>query len=642
VNGDKAADTCNVKPPDCKCKKSFDTCGSEFEAACNRTANTLYTCGADLAASVSGTPCPNGCSVNGDKAADTCKPTPPNCNCTKAFLTCGSSFDPACNRTASVLYTCNAVNAIPVAGPNCTGGCEATVGKDDVCLCVCKNGNKACGSTFPPICKFSNTSLYTCTAAGVTPSDPKNCTAGCELSSPDNRCINPCAQLAKDAAAAIDSVVKVLSDSLSKASADEVAKLDLPPFISLFTELSTNLTKAADDTDALSAMSSSVNKTVNGAFMVLQSALKQNLFQNATRDLLIPANSTLRTQVMSSLTKLISCTGNKTIDCSGLNKLYKSFVNVATPIVAKYTETVSDPREGKTGKVALSVLLPEAVSAIDSAIATRNQTKLDASGLLLNKIIGLASSKKFGPSRETLIFVYDSAGYAAECAGLNVTDWQNFCKTFGRRTSGFLGDFIQMVNNFLGQVPFFGPLVVKPFLDELKELVDDAQTGAATAIGGALSAIEAVLSILSITGVPDNTNPIRDFVLNIVGIRDMPAECGTPDACQGVIMAVKMLINAAATLLNNLGIPVAITDMLKGVINDILRGLNTGSAAIINTAASGLRGVIALATTLLTPIDLAAGLIGVAPLLPKVKQALDTIINGLEAILKCWVTNPKV
>ncbi|KAG0077771.1 hypothetical protein BGZ92_001784, partial [Podila epicladia] len=491
-----------------------------------------------------------------------------------------------------------------------------------------------CGSTFPDVCQFPKTSLYTCSAEGATPTNETTCNAGCEVSTPDDRCVSRCAQQAKDAAGAIDSVVRVLRATSSAASADEVATLNLPPFFNLLTELSTSLLNAANDDAALSAISASAKNTANGAFMVLQGALKQKLFQNATRDSLIPANTTEREKAIASLSALVTCTASTKIDCAGLTKLYKSFVDVATPLAAKYPDPMPDQREGKTGTAKMSEMLADAVTGINTAIEKVDPVSLKSSGLLLNKLIGVSSNKKYGPTSQTMILVYDSAGYAAECAGLNVTDWRDVCKTFGLRTSGFLGDFIQMVQNFLGQVPLIGPLVVDPVLTELKKLVIDAQTGAATAIGGALSAIEAVLSILSITGVPDNTNPIRDFVLNTVGIRDVPGECGKPDACQGVIMATKMIVAGAYKLLNTLGIPAMVLDPLKSALDEVLKGLNGATAGVIKSAADILKTAIGIAKLPLSILPNGAG--------DKAAQALNTIVNGLDAILTCWINNPKV
>ncbi|KAG0023832.1 hypothetical protein BGZ81_007911, partial [Podila clonocystis] len=864
VNAITAADTCNTTPPDCKCKKAYDTCGSAFDPACNLTATKLYTCTAAGAAPTGGTNCTNGCTVNAITAADTCKPTPPDCKCKEAFLTCGSAFDPLCQKDNNTLYTCSAVGADPVLKQACNGACVPVVGKDDECLCGCKEGNttvcadtfppeckftngtlltcsainavptvlqnctvgclvqtgpdickpdpcacqkagdscsssfpancsyeantlytctgkdatpvkkapclsteictivaggndfcatnptcacvgngtlcgsdfppnctktpssvytcpagtetpcpngcangvckdagclctvdgnvcgstfakdcnlqpnaiykcvkgqppqldsncgskacvggacqdpclckgsnKVCGSTFPPSCNFTSTALYTCTAAGATPSAPKNCTAGCELTQPDNRCANPCVQQAKDATAAINTVVQSLTTILGQTGADNVSSSELPVFIKLFTDLATNLTSATNDEVALTAIAYSARYTANATFLILQSALNQSLFQNATRDLLLPVNATQRNQVITLLTALVTCTNSTTKDCTALNQLFQSFVVVANKVLSAYTTPVADQRAGASGTATatFTVQLASAVADITSAIATVNQTKLDASGLLLNKIIGLASNKKYGISSQALIFVYDSAGYAAACAGLNVTNWQDPCFAFGQRTQGFLADLIAMIQSFLGQVPIIGPMVVDPVLTQLRLLLVDAQTGIATAIGGVLSAIDAILSILSFGGASPGTDAIRDYILGIVGITNPPPQCAPKQGCQGVIMAFKMLLEAVYAIINNIPLigPAAV-GLLKPFTDAFLSGLNSATGATIAGLANTLiTGIGTISTTLRNTFGLLPGF-GTA--IAKLADALDIIVKAAQDILNCYINNP--
>ncbi|KAG0038534.1 hypothetical protein BGZ83_003055, partial [Gryganskiella cystojenkinii] len=308
------------KNDNCKCVGTGTICGSDFPPNCNKITTSVYTCPAGTE-----TPCPNGC-ANGVCVTD--------CFCKVDGNVCGSSFPPKCNLQPNAVYKCVKAQA-PLLDSHC--GLQACVASACQDPCLCKSGNKVCASTFPPSCRLSNTSLYTCTAAGAIPSNPKNCTAGCELTRPDNRCQSPCAQPAKDAASAINNVVQTLTGVLGKSSADNVSTVELPVLIKLFTDLSTNLTKAADDEAALFAISYSVNMTANAGFMILRSGLFWNFFQNATRDALVPVNTTQQAQMVALLNTLISCTGSTAKDCSAINALYKEFVRVATPVIAAYT-----------------------------------------------------------------------------------------------------------------------------------------------------------------------------------------------------------------------------------------------------------------------------------------------------------------
>ncbi|KAG0044733.1 hypothetical protein BGZ83_009991, partial [Gryganskiella cystojenkinii] len=599
------------KNDNCNCVGSGTVCGSDFPPNCNKTASSVYTCPAGTE-----TPCPNGC-ANG-----VCIP---DCLCKVDGNVCGSSFPPNCNLQPNAVYKCTNGQA-----PKLDSDCEMLL-FDDAFM-------QACGSTFPANCSLTPTALYTCTAAGAKPSDPKNCTAGCLLTRPDNSCASPCVQPAKDAASALNTVVQTLTTVLQKATADNTATVELPVFIKLFTDLSTNLTTAAaGPEDALVAISYSVNMTANAGFMILRSGLYWNVFQNATRDGLVPVNTTQKAQVLTLLNALIACTGSTTKDCSALNALYKEFVRVATPVIAAYTTPVKDNRVGAaSGATAtFSVQFASAIADLDSAIATKNQTKLNAAGLLLNQIIGLAMDPKYGSSAAAMGFAYDAAGYAAECAGLNVTDWRDPCKIFGQRTMGYLVDLVSFLGNILESVPIVGPLVAKPILDQLKLLLVDAQTGIATAIGGILSIVQAILAILDIAGPGDTTNQIRDYILKMVGITNPPPECQT-GGCQGIIMAFKALLDGVYNIINQ--IPVIgsfVTGILKGLTDPLIDAINQGSAALIGGAAKILLDGIGGITT---AVNNTFGLIPfIGDYIKRLTAPFDILVKGVQAILTCWI-----
>jgi len=221
-----------------------------------------------------------------------------------------------------------------------------------------------------------------------------------------------------------------LTNTLAATAADNVSTSELPVFINLFTGLTTNLTSASGAADPLSALTAIAGSTLNTAsatFQIRQSAVNQSLFQNATLILLAPVNSTLQTQVLAALTTFVSCTGSTSNDCTALNNLFQSFAAIATTVLSTITTPVVDQRVGATGNATFSVQFASALANITTAIATVNQTALDASGLLLNEIIGLASNTQYGTASQAMIFVYDSAGYSAGCAGKTLNKRMIFC-----------------------------------------------------------------------------------------------------------------------------------------------------------------------------------------------------------------------
>ncbi|KAF9404905.1 hypothetical protein BGZ94_003885, partial [Podila epigama] len=179
-NGAGKHDACKV---DCTCKKAFDTCGSTFDKTCGLSPTMLYKCTGNGAAPTPGSECKNGCADNGASKPDTCKDTPPDCTCKKAFDTCGSTFDPACKLDASKIYKCSGSGANPVPDKTCDKGCvDNGAGKADTCKvdCTCKKTFDTCGSTFDPSCKLDAKKLYKCISNGSDPIALQDCTNGCD------------------------------------------------------------------------------------------------------------------------------------------------------------------------------------------------------------------------------------------------------------------------------------------------------------------------------------------------------------------------------------------------------------------------------------------------------------------------------
>ncbi|GJJ71488.1 hypothetical protein EMPS_03838 [Entomortierella parvispora] len=616
------------KPNLCVCQKAGDSCSSNFPANCPFEPNTLYNCSSVGALPVKNVTCTRTeiCTVvfGGN---DFCGEDS-TCTCVGNGTVCGSAFPPNCNKTATSVYTCPAGTETP-----CPAGCA----------------DGACGSTFPPNCGLSATSLYTCVQVGsppmpLPPMVPTNCTAGCELSIPDNQCVDPpdppCNQQeATNALTALQAVITSLTSTMAATTADNVSVVDLPVLLQFFSILESNLTSTAPGIGALTQLAGSALNSVNSVFLLLAGALNETLFQNATIYLLAPVIPTLQTGLLSALQALVSCSGSTTKDCTALDQLFNAFTAAALTYVSQFTTPVADQRASNTtaGTATFSAQLTTAAADITASIATVNQTALDASGLLLNRIIGLASNTQYGSASQVMIFAYDAAGYAAACAGLNVTNWQDACNSFGQRTQGFLAGLIGVIQNFLGQLPIVGPYIVDPVLTQLRQLLVDAQTGIATAIGGILSAVEMILSILNIVGGNDSTDQIRNFILGMVGIATPPSQCRQPSGCEGVIMAVKMLINAIYAILDAIPIPMvgpAVVAILQPITNAFLSGLNSATGAVISLAAN------TLITAIGTVSDMVKNIPFIGSALSTVTDAMDVLVNGAKAILNCYINNP--
>ncbi|KAF9936164.1 hypothetical protein BGZ70_006817, partial [Mortierella alpina] len=103
-----------------------------------------------------------------------------------------------------------------------------------------------CGSAFPESCGLDKSSIYTCSGVETMPSDPINCTLGCELSSPDNRCMVDRSADIKDLTSVIDTIIGTMNNNLR---ANNLTLVAFPPLVSLLNEVEANLTRAKDPTE---------------------------------------------------------------------------------------------------------------------------------------------------------------------------------------------------------------------------------------------------------------------------------------------------------------------------------------------------------------------------------------------------------
>lgn len=180
--------------------------------------------------------------------------------------------------------------------------------------------------------------------------------------------------------------------------------------------------------------------------------------------------------------------------------------------------------------------------------------------------------------------------------GLDVTKFLDKCSTHTDRLNGALSDFIQFIEKNIGFIPVVGPLIVNPLLDALRNLLVDVQKGVATALGGVVSLLNALVHVLDLVSPPSSTNAVRDYLLRLMGIMDVPAECGGfMDRCSGLFKIVHMITDG---LLNLIGrIPVAsvlIRPALEPVLNGLLEALQKGTVFTITAALGMLDGVTKL------------------------------------------------
>ncbi|KAF9981509.1 hypothetical protein BGZ75_007138 [Mortierella antarctica] len=636
--GDDKCDEGNA----CKCIDSDDVCGSQFPGQCDLSLGGLYSCAGASSDPVLVDVCPLGvCIVQ--LGSDKCGPNP--CDCKDGTAACGSSFPPECLRNSTTIYNCpGGEGTAPVPGEKCQSGvCNVVNTGDDVCLpapspsiarptsagptsagpttagptsegpisaaptpavpesttaaaiieptttsepatptptpsCVCSGSTKVCGSALPANCGFNVTSLYTCGGAGLAPETPVECPAGCNTTTtPDHTCNPDCLAQVTAVNTAIDAITAAINPIVNSTPVTTAA---FGPVLTLFNDIKTNLTSVAPIPTALAPIAGAANETLAGVI---------KLFQQVQAIIPSPANTTLQpaldalNNLLPLLQALINCAGG-TKDCSGLRTLFTEISNVITLL------------QGAPAASQYATLLQNVTAVVLDTTASTDLTALNRAGADINTIIdALTVNATFAPELgQAVKVVYETAKILLVCEGVNITIFSDKCAAFRAKVEGYLSDFINFVRGILGSIPILGPLISDPILEALNDLVVDLQTGSATAIGGVLSIFQAIISIFGILPADDTTNSIRDYLLNLVGIMNVPPECQEPANCSGLIKIVTIIGQGAVTLISSVfpgivgeGIKALLSPAMQGLI-DALGGASTGAIQVaydvLNTA----------------------------------------------------------
>ncbi|KAK3836152.1 MAG: hypothetical protein J3R72DRAFT_450980, partial [Linnemannia gamsii] len=555
----------------CDCVGTGTVCTERFPADCAKPANSVVTCPAGTV-----TACPDGC------AAGECKTA--GCLCADDNVKCGSSFAIACNLIPSALYTCVSGER-PVLKADCGALACVRSTSNAMCQdpCKCRGTNAVCGSSFPASCGLSSNTVFSCTTLGATPVPASICAAGCYASNPDASCMIGCAATVVAATTQIDKVVSAMGALVSSSNITVVV---YPPLVSMLNEVKADLTTAKDDAVALAKIAATANKTIDS---VLQ------LFKTIQTDFL-PFNFTTSVALNNSLPdlptlmqKVATCVNSTTAECAGTIALFKNIANAA---VAKATALAVGTRATSLAPVVTS--LKTINTALEMTLTAGDTATLRATGQTFGALIGTTAGNvaKYGNVSDSLLLMYDAFSEALRCKGVNSTLFADKCAMYRDRLSGVLGDFIQFLQDNLGALPVIGPLIVSPLMSSLKALVIDLQQGSATSISDMIALFYGILQVVNIVSPADQTNPIRDYLLRLVGLLNVPSECGGGGSpCSGLIKIVRMMTDAVVTLIK--AIPLvgfAIGSALNPLLDGLLKALTLGSSTAISASYALLSG----------------------------------------------------
>ncbi|KAG0034069.1 hypothetical protein BGZ81_006264, partial [Podila clonocystis] len=167
-----------IPPNKCVCtgmKKMM--CGSEFPKECNIPENNLYSCDDPnnpvLVSQCEGSTCDPMLGAH-------CVPIIKKCECPYgATKACGSQLDAYCNTTADTLFDC--VSGKPIVNKICDPFKCVTIpdphcDTPPVPDCKCKaNQTRVCGKGFPEECRYAADDLFSCSGPTSTPTKTQTC-----------------------------------------------------------------------------------------------------------------------------------------------------------------------------------------------------------------------------------------------------------------------------------------------------------------------------------------------------------------------------------------------------------------------------------------------------------------------------------
>ncbi|KAF9272033.1 hypothetical protein BGZ68_002790, partial [Mortierella alpina] len=585
---------------DCQCAGNGTVCSDKFPATCNKPANSVISCVDGTA-----TACETGCSDGKCISSD--------CICASDVPKCGSSFPAKCTLLPNALYTCEN-DKPPKLLEVCDGLACATNGARSFCMdpCKCKDSNKACGSSFPVSCGLEKTALYTCSGVDTIPSALINCTLGCEFTTPDNRCTVDHSADVNAITSMLDTIIGTMNSNLR---ANNLTLVAFPPLVSLLSGVEANLTHTTDPKD-LQPVLEAVNSAVNSLTHVFNDVKPPlDAINPTTQPLSLISNGTLSNLVQS----ICQCPRTNGSDCVGALELYRDYVASAQArtkllgvgaMLAPLTRVSQD--------------LTTSAQEFNVALPVENIAALNESASLLNKIIGYTSGnvQQYGNISDSVMLVYDSAKEVVVCKGLAASQFADKCSAYTDRLNGVLSDFIQFIETNIGFIPVVGPLIVNPLLDALRHLLIDIQNGVATALGGVVSLLNALVQVLNVVSPPSSTNVVRDYLLRLVGIMAVPAECGgLKDRCSGLFKIVHMITDGCLNLIGQIPLAgILIKPTLEPVLNGLLDALQKGVASAIKVA-----------------LDLLDGVVKVVGLIPGVGNILKVLIDTVRALVDCLV-----
>ncbi|KAG9062972.1 hypothetical protein KI688_004572 [Linnemannia hyalina] len=516
----------------CACTTTGDTCGTAFPANCNLKTTTIYNCAAVEAIPVKKFNCLGNAICFVQPIGPKC--TLPECISKDDNKHCGSAFFGACNMVSNTLYNC-AMGALPTVVKDCSPGvCSGNIvsdvtaetadtngtvvaahkpkdftamAGDEFCIdeCAFKESEAlVCGSSFDAICNYNASALMSCENTGDMPVLMNVCTTECTRKDITSECnLDPCACIvAGDTCGGLlpanCGYDPTIVYSCAGPGAAPVNKLECKSG-------STCTTSAAGPTCRSLDCICKDNGHHCGSQFPSSCEYSENTLYRCTMGL-VPADEKDCEMESYDNKTLMSC-GNQ------------GDVPVVSETCTSYCDVISSAPD---------------VCTFDPCACRRVGDTCGKSfpancGYLPDSLYTCATNRTL-PAKKSACQSFETCHTVP--GGVDVCLANKVCDCVGTGTIvevkpvSSRGDFIQFIQDNIGSFPVVGPLIITLLLAGLKSLVIDLQTGLATSIGGTVAFLYGILQMLNIVSPANQTNPIRDYLLRLLGLLDIPTECG--------------------------------------------------------------------------------------------------------------------
>ncbi|KAF9932062.1 hypothetical protein FBU30_008992, partial [Linnemannia zychae] len=538
-----------------------------------------------------------------------------------------------CNLDPNTLYTCTAAGATPSGGTVCDFGCQINVG-DDTCKpdCTCPDRKDTCGSVFDPGCNLDPDTLYACSAVGATPVLDEVCAVGCIVkpTAPDS-C--KCKEEDDSVTAMIDTItaeMQALQSSLAiSAAPDPITGIANQTYVA-----ASNLAAATFPT-IINALNQA-KTDLESATTVQQIDLVVGTFRKTVTGITnmlvtlqsqLPADGQPLIQPVITDLNTLSTLLTTEATCTGLGQ------GDCTGITAVY-QSLQAPLLAALNAAAATnptVVNPviqqvtDAGTAIDTALSTSTTTTLANAVNLLNQAIGAVETN---PGAFPGVLAALQAYYEAASEALECAglDTTPFTDRCAAVNAQLQGAMANIIQ-WAGGILNNVPVIGPAVSTPILDALTQAAVAAQTGGAAAIGTlIGTITGVVQIFGIVPEADPTGTSTTNAI-LNFL-----------GIMQASNCGTPTCDGLLNILEI------LLQTLVNNVLAAfplpvdpINIAANTLLSTLTTALNvGSSAALQAAMVPIQAAVGTISAA--MPALAGPLNTLVNGINDLINCLIT----